>query len=425
MKKISVLIIFMALSIAYLPAQDFISIVGKSPYPAGTKVFFEGYEGFQKVDLGSIPISDNGNLDYFTDYHGYCVMSAERKESFPLILENDPTCIEWDSIPSFPCDQENAFYYKMAPSKVTIDSLIFRWFASHDSLQKVSWKNEIEQSITAFRIILSGESLKAGILLEAELLMLEAQVIEEREGMAAHKVTITNFVNSNYEVLIHSNTLINLAVAYTDMNKRMFLSPVSMKQANIYDVGEWLNMLGPLLGEKSVVDFFIIHFAMSGESEIASDLVGKYNDIVKCDQYVSSNTRPGNIPYTFSIFGGPDLKRVFNLDQFHGIDKILALYSTDCPASVAAVVGLYAFMSDNQLRLPVILVPEGEPEGEYADLIKKEAPFGMQTGMKTGNGIIIGAGIKQLPAFIILDERSILKEIHYDINELKSKISGN
>ena len=202
------------------------------------------------------------------------------------------------------------------------------------------------------------------------------------------------------------------------------MNPSSLRQANVYDVGEWVSMLGPSMGEKAVVDFFLVHFVRDGAKDVALDLVGKYAELVKCEQYVSNNTRPSNMPYTFSVFGGPDLSRVYNLDQFHGINKILAIYSTDCPASIAAVVGLFGFVREKQLRMPVILVPNGETEGEYAELVEKEAPFGMQTGMKTGSGIIIGAGIKQLPAFIILDERNLLKEVYYDIDELKASISG-
>ena len=49
--------------------QDFISIKGKSPFPDGIRVVFTGYEGLNKVDLGSIRATAGGEVDYFTDYH--------------------------------------------------------------------------------------------------------------------------------------------------------------------------------------------------------------------------------------------------------------------------------------------------------------------------------------------------------------------
>ena len=95
------------------------------------------------------------------------------------------------------------------------------------------------------------------------------------------------------------------------------------------------------------------------------------------------------------------------------------------PASAAAVVGFYSFMSSNQIRKPVILVPSDGEMNELSELIKKEAPFGMQSGMKTGSGLMLGAGVKQLPAFIMLDSRNLLKKIYYDLNELKSDLVGD
>ena len=134
MKNISTLIIILAMSITFATGQDDISIVGTSPYPEGTKVFFEGYQGFEKVELGSIRITLNGEIDYFTDYHGYCIMSAVGLPSWPLILAHDTTCLEWDSIPSFPCDPENEYFYKMKPSLLKLDSLLSGLRASNDSL---------------------------------------------------------------------------------------------------------------------------------------------------------------------------------------------------------------------------------------------------------------------------------------------------
>ncbi|MEN8225521.1 MAG: hypothetical protein ABFS05_09200 [Bacteroidota bacterium] len=425
MKRFTTIIFFLALGMAYIMGQDLISIVGKSPYPEGTKVFFEGYEGFQKVDLGSIRTTANGDIDYFVSYHGYCLMSAESLPSIPLILEYDPTCIEWDSIPSFPCDQENGFYYKILPALASLDTAIIRFQASQDSLEKVSLWNSMGKAAEDIRgELMSGNSQYAGVLLEAQLLVLEAALLETTEDLAGHKAKITTFVETNYEVLYHSDALIGLAVAYTGMNKRFFQNPASMQQVQVYDVVEWLKLLGSKMGDREVIEFFLIHFAGEGASDIVFSLLEKYTDVVMCEQYVGANIRPPHMPYTFNVFSGPELKRVYPLDQFHGISKILAIYSPQCPASLAAVTALFGFMSENQIRMPVILVPESEMQGEQAELIKRHAPFGMQTGMKTGGGLITGAGVKQLPAFIMLDERNLLKGIYYDMKELQLELKG-
>ena len=50
-------------------------------------------------------------------------------------------------------------------------------------------------------------------------------------------------------------------------------------------------------------------------------------------------------------------------------------------------------------------------------------PFG--ENRKTGNAISSGAGVKQLPAFMILDERNLLERIIYDFNELKEMLGGD
>jgi len=426
MKLISAIIIFLSISMTYVDGQDFISIKGKCPFPANSMVSFEGYQGFEIVDLGEIRISADSIIDYFTDYHGYCLMKVKGSPSMPLILDHDPTCIEWDSLPGFPCDPENKFYYEMRTRFMSLDTLVPMYLNSNDSLEQISLKKSIHNQIEKTGLVLDGQtSLCASVLLKAELMIIESSLVENAEGMGEHKVKITDFIDAHYDQLLHSDMLTSLAIAYTDMNRKVFTNPLSTQQAIIYDVGEWVNMLGPRMGEKDVINFFLVQCSKQGDKEIASILVAKYIDIVKCEQYVSSNTRPTNIPYSFSIFGGPDLSRVKTLDQFQGISKILAVYSTECPATIAAVVGLYSFMGENQIRMPVILMPDNVDEGPLNEIVKKQAPFGMQTGMKTGGGFMQGAGVKQLPAFIILDERNLLKKIYYDFNELKAELLGD
>jgi hypothetical protein len=90
---------------------------------------------------------------------------------------------------------------------------------------------------------------------------------------------------------------------------------------------------------------------------------------------------------------------------------------------MAALTGLYDFMFEKQLRIPVILIPNGEHEASIQALLKREAPFGLQAGAKTGNSLMLGAGVKQLPAFIILDDKNLLKTIHYGLTPLKADFS--
>jgi len=415
------------MSINFAFGQDFISIVGKSPYTKGTKVLFEGYDGFQKLELGSIRTTDNGSIDFFVDYHGQLMMSAEgNKNSWPLILKHDPTCIEFDSIISFPCDPENEFYYTMLTTHSLLDSLIINYWEISDSSEKVKAGEDIFLKINDFRAKLKPQqNLYAGVLLEGDLLIFEAGMQRNTEGLAEVKEKTLSYIQSNYERIRYSDILPKLVVANSAMNKRVFPNPSSLTQVQVFDVGEWANILEPHMDLKAVINFYLIHFIKNGDADVSATLLGKYGQEVICEQYVSSNTRPANMPYSFSVFGGPDLKRVFPLDQFMGLSKILAIYSTECPSSVASVAGLYSIMSENQIRMPVIMVPNDEQTGELAELVKKEAPFGMQTGMKTGSGIIIGAGVKQLPAFIILDERNLLKQIFYDLKSLKLELMGD
>ncbi|HSG68468.1 MAG TPA: hypothetical protein VK994_07175, partial [Bacteroidales bacterium] len=217
-----------------------------------------------------------------------------------------------------------------------------------------------------------------------------------------------------------SDLLIDLADAYTGMNASVFSSTLSAQQASVYDVGEWLNLLGSGIPEKEVLDYFLLHFSAMDAYDIIGQLLQVHAGKYECEQYVGSAKRPANMPYTFTVFGGPELNREFTLDQFTGMRKILALYSSDCPSSVASLVALYGFISRNQVRLPVILVPGDEAEGEIATIIKNHAPFGMQTGMKLGSSLMLGAGIRQLPAYIILDQRNMLSDVFYSFEEIKN-----
>jgi hypothetical protein len=102
------------------------------------------------------------------------------------------------------------------------------------------------------------------------------------------------------------------------------------------------------------------------------------------------------------------------------MSKILVPYSSECPASIAGLCGLFSYMQEKQLRIPVILVPLDEVPAEVNQLLEKEAPFGLQTGAKTGSSLILGAGVKQLPVYIVLDGNNLIETIHYELEDLKT-----
>ena len=425
MKKVLLSFLTFFLLLNFLCAQDWISIIGKTPYPQGTKVYFTGYEGFNKLDLGSIRTSANGEIDFFTDYHGFCTMSAEGMKSYSLILEHDTVCIDWGNEQKFSCDPENVYFYRKMPEMLRLDSMYDAYLTENDSLQKVHLFTKMKETFGNSETMLSRESsVHANVFLQAELSIRRIRIVEDGEQMASSKDDMLNFISDNYGILNHSNYLTKLAAAYLDMNKFVLKSETSLRQAIEYDVDVWVTRLGTEMTEKEIVNFFLIHFVKNDESEAASDVVVKYGEFVKCEQWVGATLRPTTMPFTFSVFGGPDFSKVYNLDQFFGISKILAMYSTECPASVAAVAGLYAYMSEKQIRMPVILVPDAEPEGELAELIVEKAPFGLQTGVKTGGSLMLGAGIKQLPAFMILDRNNMQEEIIYNLDDLKRRIGG-
>ena len=72
--------------------------------------------------------------------------------------------------------------------------------------------------------------------------------------------------------------------------------------------------------------------------------------------------------------------------------------------------------------MPVILVPDYALEGELGTLVEEKAPFSLRTGYKYGGPLMQGAGIKQLPAFMVLDRQNLVKEVIYDLELLKEKI---
>jgi hypothetical protein len=428
MRQKIILLLIILLPLASLHSQDFISVIGSVPFPTGTKVYFEGYEGLRTMELGNIRVDDSGRIDYFTSYHGYVSMYAEgkSKSTWPLILEYDPVCLEWNEAFSFPCDPENEFFYNRISGFELLDSLIKAYSEATDSLETLILREKLQQSLVKFPgKIMSEKPLSAVIFLEGEFLIRRAAVVETGEDMAFIKPQILDFITDNYDVLYHSDMMIRLGRTYVGMNEHIIQNSDVLNQAVLFDISEWLNKPGLSLIDKEVVDFFLVDFLRDGKTDMAAMLAETYPDIVKCEQYVGATPRPSQIPYTFNVFGGEDLNKMYSLDRFHGISKILALYSTECPASVAAVAGLYDFMGEKQIRIPVILVPNGVQEGELAELLQKEAPFGLQTGQKIGSSLIQGAGIKQFPAFIILDEGNLLKEVYYGLADLKSFLAGN
>jgi hypothetical protein len=345
-------------------------------------------------------------------------------KSYPLILEHDPVCLEWGDEPKFPCDPDNEYFYRLMPEMRSLDVLYDAYVAENDSAEKIRLFTELDADFLSWsKILLNGESLNANVFMQAELILRRAKMVADAAQMTGWKDLIFAFIADHFEVLNHSYYIGKLAETYLAMNNDIFKNDISRQQAKEYDVDEWVTRLGSQMGEREILNFFLVHFISQGEMEIASKLLVEYGDYVNCELYVSSSTRPATMPYSFNVFGGPDYSKVYNLDQFHGIPKILVLFSTDCPASVAAVAGLYSFISEKQVRMPVIMAPNSEPEGELAVLLAEKAPFGLQTGVKTGGAISSGAGVKQLPAFMILDRNNLLQEVIYDLDILKGIIS--
>lgn len=409
-----------------LTGQDLISIVGKSPYPQNVKVFFTGFNGFENLDLGSIRTMPGGEIDFFTDYHGFCTIKAEGYKSYPLILQHDPVCIEWGDIPTFTCEPENEAYYKYLSGLSYADSLLQVFLSTGDSLNKIKSREELSGLLES-QISREADANApfAEVFMQAEIRLRRAKMLEDKDQMAIWKEDILLFIDAHYDALYNSHYIAKLAGAYLEMNQIVFERDAGLQQAMEYDIDLWMTRLGPTMGEREVVDFFLAYCMKTDELDLASTLVAKYIDYVKCDQYVSSKLRPLSMPYTFNVFFGPQFSNVRSLDQFQGIRKVLALFSTECPASVAAVTGLYAFVTENQIRLPVILIPDYELEGEMGVLIEEKAPFGLQAGFKTGSSLMTGAGIKQLPAFMVLDRNNLLEEVFYDLEMLKNMLKGD
>lgn len=425
--KIHFIFVLIALFLAsFARCQDLIGIEGKSPYPQGVMVQFTGFEGFSKTDLGEIRSTPGGNIDYFTAYHGYCMMGSGGMPAYPLILLYDPVCLEWADPPRFPCDPENEFYYSFLREYDHFDSLHAMYLNETDSLLKDSLFKVLDSALVPVGEKLEdAETLDAVVYMQAELLLRKSLLVKDGAGLAAAKEVILEFIRAHFDVLYHSDYSIKLAGAYLRMNRTVFTSRLSLNQAMEYDVDTWVKELGVKYGEREIVDFFLIHFSLMEERGIVANLMEKYGELVKCELYVSSKTRPLSMPYSFNVYGGKDFQRVFSLDSYVGISKVLAMYSTDCPASVAAMTGLYQMVSENHVRMPVIMLPETEPAGELAELMKQSAPFGLQSGVKFGSAIISGAGVKQLPAFMILDRNNLQQEIIYDFGALKLFLTGD
>lgn len=425
MKKSIFYIIILGFLANSLGAQDLISIEGVSPYPAGTKVFFEGYDGFNKIDLGSIRTTAEGGINYFFEFHGYCTMSSDNEPSYPVIMEYDPVCIEWDKEEKFTCEPENEYFYQMLPGLNTLDTLIENYISTTDSAQKILHGQQLKLSFDEFETLLANApEVNARVILQAELLLRKAEAVDSVEMMAKLKEDIMALSVNEIDILRRSDLLMRMSEAYFEMNYKLMAERAGLSLALLYDVDTWVNSLGPILGERGMLEFFLLYFATAQQQDVIAGILEKYIDKVSCEQYVSNNLRPANMPYTFSVFGGPDFSRVYNLDQFYGMPKVLALYSTDCPASVAAIAALYVFMTEKQLRIPVILVPGNEPEGELAELLTEKAPFGMQAGVKTGNSLIFAGGVKQLPAFMMLDRNNLREDVIYDYKILQKHLSG-
>jgi hypothetical protein len=409
-----------------LSGQDLISVVGKSPYPQNVKVYFTGFNGFEKLDLGSIRTMPGGEIDFFTDYHGFCTIKADGYKSYPLILQHDPVCIEWGDIPKFTCESENEAFYKYLSGFSYTDSLLRVFLSTNDSLNKIKSREELSSLLESqINQVSGGDAPYAEVFMQAEIRIRRAKILEDKDQMDIWKEDILAFIDAHYDALYNSHYMAKLAGAYLEMNRIVFDADVGLQQAMEYDIDLWMTSLGPSIGEREVANFFLAYCMKTDELELASTLVAKYIDYVKCDQYVSSKLRPLSMPYTFNVFFGPQFSNVRSLDQFQGMRKVLALFSTECPASVAAVTGLFAFVTENQIRLPVILVPDYELEGEMGVLIEEKAPFGLQAGFKTGSSLMTGAGIKQLPAFMVLDRNNLLEEVFYDLEVLKTMLKGD
>jgi len=374
-----------------------------------------GFNGFDSYIIKQAIIDSGSQVKFSADYQGLALLIFQEGQQYPVIIsktgeaKNDECHAEDkrsiqrkliihihnpDMPPDIKYSPENKFLYEWLSAYMlqerTILSLQEKQYKKDEpdtlifQLKKEQRKIQ-DQKQNHIEALSNPEFQYAKTLLKARLLNESTYKIITIGELNAKKEAYHQFIDENYEILYHSDMLIELAKQYFMMHEYVSwvkedisLAKTHYQNAVVAGVGEWVKILQNRIPAEKVIEFCAELYYNRNMVTLATHIFDNFRN-----KFVTKNIEISFLPAVEKRKQDRRLCTTISL-QFPDFDflnnetrtiqntgllisnKIIAITSDNSIFSKAETISLARHLADSNLSIPVIIAPvEGLSEKHF------------------------------------------------------------
>lgn len=408
--------------------------------PPTTKVSIQllAYNGFKTDSFQNVNLDQSGIGKVNIKYSGFALIKMSNGKQYPIIIKNKNTQFiisDYDSIPVFTDDDENTFLYQNLLEKEQLlrkkillaDALSF--FKDTDPFFSVlnEEKNIIETNNKHLKNkIANNTEYMAATLLNAKLLIEAINTIRTDAELNATKEVFISFINKNFNHLIHSDMIQQMAVQYVMMNEYVLIGQENHYKQVTTDIGDWINNFRKKIPPEDIVNFFIKFYLGRSMVGLTAMISREYKEYSKCEPISNRNKISDSllqISDSLNISLSVNKNFSVRLNEMGKTAKILFLFQPDCPVCFVQQLMLGNYLQEQNQRIPAITVfPDEDITHPLSVLAKlqKEAFYYTKYCSLYQN-----ANIDKYPAYLVLGKDNSIQQKFYMLEDLKKYINDN
>ncbi|MBN2543885.1 hypothetical protein JXI42_13590 [bacterium] len=381
-------ILLLELPIAMLSAILILAFLNTCNLEGSTLIFqsgrslplkLEGYDNFESFTIIDTSIDSGSSIKLTTDYDGFAIIKFFNSVQYPLIISQDTLSTylhDPGEAPTVQNSPENEFMYGWLSTYVQSRSNLFtleQELSTIDSLEPEYDQKEAEIRITQGQLEKQEELLSASgfqyakPLLQARLLNESTYGIKTLDELNEKREAFEHFVNNNYDILQHSDMLMELIKQYFMMHE--YVSYLEEGSEDIkgskklqYEyilsgVDDWVELLKGRIESREVVEFCAgLYYARSMVTQ-ASRIFDHYRDeFLLNDTGVKKYLFERNEQFPDLAYVDAEMESRVKLAQLKG-EKIIAVISGSSLFSKVETIILARTLEENSNNVPIIFIP--------------------------------------------------------------------
>ncbi len=390
----------------------------------------QGFKGFERLIIGQKIVAPDSQVELLTDYKGFALLIFKDGQQYPVIISDSILHIdlhEANTPPNFKNSSENEFLYEWLSKYRKQQHVLLLLQKKQDAsditdlinLEEIkAEQSEVEKQQQQHIETLANPEFKyVNTLLKARLLNESSSNIKTIDDLNAKKEEYHQFIDKNYEILQHSDMIIQLAAQYFMMHEyvshvKKDISHTKMHYQNavVTGVGKWIKILQNRISSTKVIEFCAKLYYDRSMVTMAILIFDYYRD-----EFVAEN-----INYLFPLKKQlPDFEFVnamrLNKQNSSNLraNKIVAIVSDKSLFSKVETIALARSLADSNINIPIIITPIERLSESHLILDKMFAGDLYFMDDKAWQEKYLNKEIS-LPQFILLDKDSkIIKISNY------------